>query len=85
MPAPISRRFVLQSALALAALQAGAEPAPLDIDARLAEIEATAQGRLGVAILDTKTGDLFGRREFERFPLCSTFKVLAAALVRPAT
>ncbi len=85
MPAPISRRFVLQSALALAALQAGAEPAPLDIDARLAEIEATAQGRLGVAILDTKTGDLFGRREFERFPLCSTFKVLAAALVLQRT
>jgi beta-lactamase class A len=84
MPAPITRRFVLSSALAIAALrvtEAGAEPSPVDITARLAEIEAAAQGRLGVAILDTKTGDMFGRREFERFPLCSTFKVLAAALV----
>jgi beta-lactamase class A len=61
--------------------KAGAEPAPIDLNARLAEIEAAAQGCLGVAILDTKTGELFGRREFERFPLCSTFKVLAAALV----
>ena len=52
-----------------------------DINARLAEIEAATQGRLGVAILDTKTGDLYGQREFERFPLCSTFKALAAALV----
>ena len=84
MSAPITRRFVLSSALAIAALhvtEAGAEPSPIDLNARLAEIEAAAQGRLGVAILDTKTGDMFGRRELERFPLCSTFKVLAAALV----
>jgi beta-lactamase class A len=84
MPALISRRSVLSSALAILVLhvtEAGAEPAPIDLNARLAEIEAAAQGRLGVAILDTKTGELFGRREFERFPLCSTFKVLAAALV----
>ena len=84
MPALISRRSVLSSALAIVVLhvtKAGAEPAPIDLNARLAEIEAAAQGRLGVAILDTKTGELFGQREFERFPLCSTFKVLAAALV----
>ncbi len=84
MPPPITRRFVLSSALAIAALhvtEAGAAPSAADIDARLAEIEAAAQGRLGVAILDTKTGDMFGRREVERFPICSTFKVLAAALV----
>src|SRR5688572_28605871 len=84
MSALTSRRSVLSSALAIAVLhvtKAGAEPAPIDLNARLAEIEAAAQGRLGVAILDTKTGDMFGRRELERFPLCSTFKVLAAALV----
>ncbi len=84
MSALISRRFVMSSALAIAALhvmEAGAEASPVDINARLAEIEAAAQGRLGVAILDTKTGDLYGRREYERFPLCSTFKLLAAALV----
>ena len=84
MPALISRRSFLSSALAISVLhvtEAGAEPAPIDLNGRLAEIEAAAQGRLGVAILDTKTGELFGRRDFERFPLCSTFKVLAAALV----
>ena len=84
MPAPITRRFVLSSALAIAALhatEAGAEPSPVDITARLAEIEASAQGRLGVVVLDTRTGDRYGLREDERFPLCSTFKLLAAALV----
>ena len=84
MPAPVTRRLILSSALAIAAMhvtEAVAEPSPVDLNARLAEIEAAAQGRLGVAILDTKTGEMFGRRELERFPLCSTFKVLAAALV----
>jgi beta-lactamase class A len=80
----ITRREALAGALAIVAAHhaslAAAAP-QIDINARLAEIEAAAQGRLGVAILDTKTGDMFGRRELERFPLCSTFKVLAAALV----
>lgn len=45
----------------------------------LARIEEESGGRLGVAVLDTATGRQVGRREHERFPLCSTFKVLAAA------
>ncbi len=84
MPLSISRRTVLSTALGFAMVpvtDALAERAKFDLAARLAEIEATAQGRLGVAILDTKSGELYGSREFERFPLCSTFKVLAAALV----
>jgi beta-lactamase class A len=84
MSAPFTRRTVLASALAMAALhvtRAGADPAKIDIDGRLAEIEAAAQGRLGVAILDTQTGGFYGRRVNERFPLCSTFKLLAAAMV----
>lgn len=44
-------------------------------------IEATAAGRLGVAVLDTANGRLEGHRLDERFPMCSTFKWLAAALV----
>src|ERR1700712_305842 len=43
-------------------------------------IEASVGGRLGVAVLDTATGALAGHRLDERFPRCSTFKVLAAAL-----
>jgi beta-lactamase class A len=66
---------------ALHVTSAGAEPAKIDLTARLAEIEASAKGRLGVAVLDTKTGTLYGQRDLERFPMCSTFKVLAAGLV----
>lgn len=44
-------------------------------------IEASAAGRLGVAVLDTADGRLQGHRLDERFPMCSTFKWLAAALV----
>lgn len=43
-----------------------------------AAIEARIGGRLGVAILDTGDGRAWSRRADERFPLCSTFKVLAA-------
>ncbi len=45
----------------------------------LAAIEHGSGGRLGVAIEDTGTGRRFGHRAGERFPLCSTFKVLACA------
>ncbi|MEF7616100.1 class A beta-lactamase [Aquincola sp. MAHUQ-54] len=45
------------------------------------QIEAGAGGRLGVAVLDTATGAVAGHRLDERFPMCSTFKWLAAALV----
>lgn len=47
----------------------------------LAAIEAESGGRLGVAVLDTLSGARAGHRADERFPLCSTFKVLAAAAV----
>ncbi|MCZ8253419.1 MAG: class A beta-lactamase [Hylemonella sp.] len=45
------------------------------------EIEAAASGRLGVAVLDTATGQVQGYRLDERFPLCSTFKWLLGAHV----
>lgn len=45
------------------------------------QLEAKSGGRLGVAVLDTKDGALLGHRGDERFPMCSTFKLLAAAAV----
>ena len=48
---------------------------------RLAEIEQGIAGRLGVAVLDTGTGRRWEHRSTERFPMCSTFKVLACAAV----
>ncbi len=48
---------------------------------RIAAIEQRDGGRLGVAVLDTATGIAFGHRADERFPMCSTYKFLAAAAV----
>jgi beta-lactamase class A len=48
---------------------------------RLAAIEAASNGRLGVAIADMGSGSLLGYRAAERFPLCSVYKLLAAAAV----
>ena len=45
------------------------------------DIEHDARGRLGVAVLDIADGRLVGHRLDERFPMCSTFKWLAAAMV----
>ena len=44
-------------------------------------IEAASGGRLGVAVLDTQDGLRLAHRGDERFPMCSTFKFLAAAHV----
>jgi beta-lactamase class A len=52
------------------------EPQP-----QLAAIEKASGGRLGVCILDTGSGLRAGHRADERFPMCSTFKFLAAAAV----
>jgi beta-lactamase class A len=76
----MQRRRFLQQPLVLAALgllgrQAAAQPQ----QNLWAEIERDAGGRLGVAVLDTADGSLKGHRLDERFPMCSTFKWLAAA------
>ncbi|GJG87480.1 beta-lactamase [Gemmatimonadetes bacterium T265] len=88
----ISRRELLAGALlagpALRAARTGARTAGHTAayrgpDARepFAALERLHGGRLGVAVLDTATGHARGYREDERFPLCSTFKLLAAACV----
>jgi beta-lactamase class A len=51
-------------------------------DADIKKIEAQAGGgRLGVAALDTATGRRIEYHAQERFPMCSTFKLLAVAAV----
>jgi len=49
--------------------------------AAFARIEAGRGGRLGVAVLDTGSGRRANYRQDERFPIGSTFKLLAAAAV----
>lgn len=51
------------------------------LTAELRRIERASGGRLGVCILDTATGRRVAHRADERFPMCSTFKLLAAASV----
>jgi beta-lactamase class A len=46
-----------------------------------AALEAAHGGRLGVAALDTGSGQRVGHRADERFAMCSTFKLLLAAAV----
>ena len=49
--------------------------------ARLRDLERRSGGRLGVALIDTRSGQQSGWRMNERFPMCSTFKLAAAAAV----
>jgi beta-lactamase class A len=48
---------------------------------RLAAIETRGGGRLGVTVLDSGGGPGLAHRAGERFPMCSTFKLMAAAAV----
>ncbi|WP_271508067.1 class A beta-lactamase [Bradyrhizobium sp. CCBAU 11357] len=45
------------------------------------QLESKSGGRLGVTVLDTQTGASIHHRGDERFPMCSTFKVLASAAI----
>jgi len=51
------------------------------ISRSIAALEARSRGRLGVAVLDTADGKTFAHRGDERFPMCSTFKLLLAGAV----
>ncbi len=70
-----SRRELVLGAAAGAGVGLGAA-----VD-QLAAIEARTGGRLGVAALDTASGQRLAHRAGERFAMCSTFKLLAAAAV----
>ncbi len=56
-------------------------PAPPTETGAFDAIEASAGGRVGVFALDTGSGRSLGRREDERFAMCSTFKWALAAAV----
>lgn len=75
----IDRRVFTLAVAGLAA--AGPVTAAESLDAAFARIERESGGRLGVAVIDTGSGTRSGHRADERFPLCSTFKLLLAAAV----
>lgn len=83
---PTRRRFVQALALApLAGLWRGADAAgaapATRLRQRFARIEAASGGRLGVSVLDLRSGMHAGYRGGERFPMCSTWKALAVGAV----
>ena len=73
MTTMLTRRSVLQSLLLVGLGRLAGD--------RLADLERKCGGRLGVAILDTSSGISLTHRSTERFPMCSTFKLVAAAAV----
>ena len=82
-----TRRSVLAASLFMAAsaaplgrvfAQARQKAGPVE---QLAVLERRHGGRLGVAVLDVDSGRRINHRGEERFPMCSTFKWLAAAHV----
>jgi beta-lactamase class A len=52
-----------------------------DFANRILSVEKRTGARIGVAALDTASGKRLDYRSEERFPMCSTFKFLAAAAV----
>jgi beta-lactamase class A len=75
------RSFAGIPALALPLLLRGTPNNLSELPASFARIEDANGGRLGVAVLDTATGERSGHRADERFPMCSTFKFLLVAAV----
>jgi beta-lactamase class A len=67
----------MQRSVFLASATAALAPWPTE----LAALERRSGGRLGVYAIDTGSGRTLEHRARERFPMCSTFKLLAAGAV----
>lgn len=74
------RTLFIATALLLAApaLQAKSSLSHLQLQQQLADLEQRSGGRLGVALIDTADNWQFSYRGAERFPMCSTSKVMVA-------
>ncbi|XSG82967.1 MAG: class A beta-lactamase [Methyloligella sp. ZOD6] len=85
----ITRRHIVQGAAAVSLLALSdsakattfALPSEDRLASRFADIEKNIGARLGVAVYDSGTGKRASHRGDERFPMCSTFKFIAAAAV----
>ena len=73
----LTRRAMLAAAAALAAVPAHADK----VTGAIAALEKQNGGRLGLVALDTGSGRRIAYRAQERFPLCSTYKLLTVAAV----
>lgn len=83
----LSRRSVTAALAAIslptafAATRAAGQGSVDPVTKAILDIEARLQSRLGVSIRDLESGRSWSHRSDERFPMCSTFKALAAAAV----
>ena len=79
------RHFLISGAVGglglIAGGRGGSAAQPNALEQAFARIELESGGRLGIAVLDTGSGARAGHRADERFPMCSTFKLLASAAV----
>ncbi|MBX9742534.1 MAG: class A beta-lactamase [Chthoniobacterales bacterium] len=67
--------------LTTSAFHLQAAPQTTDFEKKLAALEASVHGRIGVCALDTSDNKSLCYRANERFPLCSTFKVMDVAAI----
>src|ERR1700722_11749510 len=72
------RRFALP---VLCALAVSTEAAEQQIGNRISQIEKETGSRIGFVAIDTENGRRIEHRPNERFLMCSTFKLLAAAAI----
>lgn len=76
----IDRRSLIAGLPLLAAAPSLASPDRfVALRRAIPQIERSAGGPIGIALIDTHTGARFSHRAGNRFPLCSTFKLLLAA------
>jgi beta-lactamase class A len=75
------RRFIAATASALPALLHAAPAKFTRLSRAFADLEKANGGRIGVAVLDTASGERLAYHADERFPMCSTFKFLLATAV----
>lgn len=73
--------FLTGSIAALSTLGRALPAAADDAGLQIAQIERSTGGRLGVFAIDTGTAKRIVYRAGERFPMCSTFKVLLVSAV----
>ncbi|MBC2638044.1 MULTISPECIES: class A beta-lactamase [unclassified Rhodococcus (in: high G+C Gram-positive bacteria)] len=60
---------------------AATAPDVQSLDAKIDALEARYSTRIGVAAVNTATGEVYSHRGEERFAMCSTFKAYASAAV----
>lgn len=83
-PFSLTRRSIgtgLLGAPFLLGLSGCATEARIDLGQKLGALETEAGGKLGAAILNTRTGRQISHRGDERFGMCSSFKLALAAII----